>query len=671
MAPNFRQNTQTRRGNRSGYVEHDDFEGLPVRQWRQDWVNVTPPPPPDPTRKNDVWAIELPHGMPKDSQLLPNHTQELLRAARSGRLYKRPAPTEEEEAEIDPAIAEKAEKKEEDLSTKGFQIKIWKQVARSAEGPTISYLAKRRKGTVTLSSDLPAGGAAPGPTVTKATVRRIDAAGNPYTQEVTLNDGQPVDGEIISTTVVAAPAPNISGDVTITPVRRRPPPPKRKPKGPGRGRKKKLPLPLSAHATAPHPAAVGLAPGVQADGTQGSKPGDNVPKHNEQNDIEMADDDDGDDGDDGEDDGDEGDDDDEDGDGVDGETGFTPRAESEAKSDQMEITRSHNHGGETTENTRPPPSQESHPASANLSPPLPPLTHIEGSPLKQVVSAQSPIHVDPPSPGGAQKPPTAPGDAEQIPHTTEPASVPAPIAPVVPVLNPTTLNESLEATAAPAAGADVGTDLDVDMQDVAPTFAEISTEETMTFVTANNSVALPGEQEEPSAQPVEPTHQSPTALPADEAVQDEMANVEPPLEIAGVTEAAEVAGVKPSLEIAGLEGVAIAQVDDVGGSGNVVEANSPVGLANPDLTDTLVEPLAFEATDSLSIDEKLAPAPASTEPQGEQPVLRVQEEIAANSPDLFSDLEAALNQHGHSGSEPIPDTSEAVAPKLEPTSLSE
>ncbi|KAI1276326.1 hypothetical protein F5Y07DRAFT_367102 [Xylaria sp. FL0933] len=32
MAPNFRQNTQTRRGNRSGYNDHDEFDGMSFRQ---------------------------------------------------------------------------------------------------------------------------------------------------------------------------------------------------------------------------------------------------------------------------------------------------------------------------------------------------------------------------------------------------------------------------------------------------------------------------------------------------------------------------------------------------------------------------------------------------------------------------------------------------------------
>ena len=89
--------------------------GLPVRQWRQDWVNVAPPPPQEQHQQNDVWAIELLHGMPKDSNLLPPHSQELLRAARSGRLYKRPAPTEEEDVDAEPTVApDKPEKKEEE-----------------------------------------------------------------------------------------------------------------------------------------------------------------------------------------------------------------------------------------------------------------------------------------------------------------------------------------------------------------------------------------------------------------------------------------------------------------------------------------------------------------------------------------------------------------------------
>jgi hypothetical protein len=199
------------------------------------------------TQQSDRWAVELPYGMPRESHLLPPHTQELLRAARSGRLYKRPAPAEEEDQDPEVDIV-KGEKKDWEPPSDGYSVKVWKQVPRNAESQTTSHLAKRHKNTVTLASRAVAPQIS-GPTVTRATVRRIDAAGNPYEQTVTLNDGQQVDGEIISTTIVPAPvaAKAAAPLQQAPPIRRRPPPPKRKAKGAGRGRKKgKLPLPVPA-----------------------------------------------------------------------------------------------------------------------------------------------------------------------------------------------------------------------------------------------------------------------------------------------------------------------------------------------------------------------------------------------------------------------------------------
>ncbi|RWA08539.1 hypothetical protein EKO27_g6545 [Xylaria grammica] len=647
MAPNFRQNTQTRRGNRSGYVEHDDFEGLPVRQWRQEWVNITPPPPPDLTRKNDIWAIELPHGMPKDSQLLPNHTQELLRAARSARLYKRPAPTEEEEAETDPAVPEKTEKKEEDPSTKGFQIKIWKQVPRNAEGPTISYLGKRRKGTVTLSSDLPAGATA-GPTVTKATVRRIDAAGNPYTQEVTLSEGQPVDGEIISTTVVAAPIPSVNVEPSVTPVRRRPPPPKRKAKGPGRGRKKKLPLPVSSHPHAANPISTGLVQGAQVEGIQVLKPSDDTSKSN---DVEMADDDEGDDGEDGEDEGEEGDDDDDDADGADGETGFVSRADSETKSDQMETMPPQNQAGDIAWTTLPSPSQEAPPSTnTNLSPPLPHPPHVEGSPLKQVVSAQSPGSLQPGSPSQEATPkastilddPSAiPDGIDQTSHQIEPT-------PDISIMEPSTLDVSSEANTIPPVDGDTRQDVDIEMQDAAPFTG--SPKETTPPVNTDRPAA-PEDIGKPSpVEPVDAGDLAPPKSPVDEGTQDEGTNEEPPLKI---EETEETGATSP---------------DHVQTSENATKAESPAHPATPDIAEPSVEPPVPQAADVSSASEQPIPTPNPAESPDEQPT---QEENAANSPDLFSGLEAALNQHGHSSSEPVPDKPEAAVSPAEASSRSE
>jgi hypothetical protein len=231
-------------------------------------VNIAPPLTVETTQQPDIWSIELLHGMPKDHHLLPPHSQELLRAARSGRLYKRPAPVEDEEVDVDAAVAEKQEKKEEDPSTKGYVVKVWKQIARSVEGSMVSHLAKRRKGTITIASKTVSEKLS-GSTVTRATVRRIDAAGNPYTQEVTLQEGLQVDGEIISTSVVPATNPALNGEAAApaTPQRRRPPPPKRKAKGPGRGRKKKLPLPPTSGGTG-MVAGTDVSNGeVQADGS--------------------------------------------------------------------------------------------------------------------------------------------------------------------------------------------------------------------------------------------------------------------------------------------------------------------------------------------------------------------------------------------------------------------
>lgn len=222
-------------------------------------MSVAPPVQQDIQPKSDIWAVECLYGMPKDIDLLPSHSQALLRAARSGMLYKRPSAPEDDEADAEAALPEKTEKKEEDAQDKGYTIKLWKQVPRNVEASDISRLAKRRKGTVTIASKT-IETKVQGPTVTRATVRRTDAAGNPYTEEVTLTEGAHVDGEIISTRVEPA-APTAPELMPPAPPqnRRRPPPPKRKPKaGPGRGKKKAKILP---------PGENGVVPGMAADGT--------------------------------------------------------------------------------------------------------------------------------------------------------------------------------------------------------------------------------------------------------------------------------------------------------------------------------------------------------------------------------------------------------------------
>ncbi|KAK2629604.1 hypothetical protein QTJ16_000424 [Diplocarpon rosae] len=310
MAPSASYRNANRRQNRSG-VDHGEYEGIPIRHWRREDVTVAPPPIPDSTAsQNDIWAVELPHGMPKDSQLLPQHSQDLLRAARSGKIYKRPAPADEEEVEPETIINDKPEKKDDDIKEKGFTAKSWKQIPRHLEGTDVGYLAKRRKNLVTLSLKPTVSVA----TVIKATVKRIDAAGNEYVQDVVVPQGQKLEGEVISQTQI--PDPSAAVDVAVahaTPPKRKSTS-KKKSKGPGRGRKKK---PAAAPTSAPQVAPIegaALLPSAEGavgpDGIKTSNANHSTPTQNE--DTEMgdgsqpnSDEDDGDDGDDG----DEGDDD--------------------------------------------------------------------------------------------------------------------------------------------------------------------------------------------------------------------------------------------------------------------------------------------------------------------------------------------------------------------------
>ncbi len=135
-------------------------------------------------------------------------------------------------------------------SKEGIAVDVWRLVPRPDEGPGLSYLATRHKNTVTLSSKA-AETQTTGPTVTRATVRRIDAAGNPYEQTVTLQEGQVVDGEIISTDSrsCAFGARKCSGSSACPAVKRRPPRPSGRLKVLARTLEGQPPLPASTRPT--------------------------------------------------------------------------------------------------------------------------------------------------------------------------------------------------------------------------------------------------------------------------------------------------------------------------------------------------------------------------------------------------------------------------------------
>lgn len=214
---------------------------------------------------------ELP--MPKDSHLLPPQSRALLRAARAGYIYLRPAKhqdVEEEEkdlGDVDEPTAPVATKVE-----RSFKERRWTQIPRHVEPPEIEYLAPRRPGLPSLYG---AAGTANAVTSTgnqpmrKTKVQKVDpATGNIAIYDVWVPEGQTVEGEIKdeseakpahenATVTKMTPAPGtvvdgvgvanadgvvVAGPEATTPAvpkRRGPPPPKRRGKGfGGRGRKR-------------------------------------------------------------------------------------------------------------------------------------------------------------------------------------------------------------------------------------------------------------------------------------------------------------------------------------------------------------------------------------------------------------------------------------------------
>ncbi|KAF2488871.1 hypothetical protein BU16DRAFT_586660 [Lophium mytilinum] len=250
MAP-FRARDRTNRSGR-GQVEHNVLEGLPINQYREVEVTVGQNLEEKASIDKDAWP-ELP--MPRDSHLLPEHSQQLLRAARAGRLYKPPLPVDEEKENPD-------EEDENKQTQRTFTVRKYVKVARTAEEPEPEYLAKRRKG---LPSQYSVYSGAVGPlaqtgSFRKTKVKKVDNDGNVSVYEVLVPEGQTVEGEVQDNEtlpdappVAAVPGTVVEGVGVVnpegvvvsndliqqTPPRRRPPISKKKSKkGPGRGKKK-------------------------------------------------------------------------------------------------------------------------------------------------------------------------------------------------------------------------------------------------------------------------------------------------------------------------------------------------------------------------------------------------------------------------------------------------
>ena len=244
----------SRTGNRTTrtQIDHDIFEGLPVRHWRKKAINVNAVSEKENIDnaglRNLTWK-ELP--LPRDARLLSPMSQDLLRAARMPQAKKPTTPILDDDKELG-----EDEDADGEVDT-GFVAKRWAVLPKELEGPEPEFLAKRRKGLPSVHSGALGTNNNTAP-MRKTKIRKVDNEGNNSVWEVLVPEGQTVDGEVVEeeTSPTQAPAPGtvvegvgvvnaegvvIAGDRGVPAInKRRPPPPKRKRKGPGRGRKKKV-----------------------------------------------------------------------------------------------------------------------------------------------------------------------------------------------------------------------------------------------------------------------------------------------------------------------------------------------------------------------------------------------------------------------------------------------
>ncbi|KAG5293881.1 LYR family protein, iron-sulfur cluster biosynthesis protein Isd11 [Histoplasma capsulatum G186AR] len=257
---------------RTGQVDHDVFEGFPVRRWvRQPVVIYQTPKTEQPdTRLGGPQALpELP--MPRDSHLLTPMSRALLRAARAGCKYIRPAPPEVE--------GDEKETKDSDEPTaappfeRTFTAGKWTLAPRHMEPPEAEFLAKRRPGLSSLYGSTALNGTAevqpePKPPMKKTKFKKIDPiTGKTSIYEAWVPEGHKVEGEIIENAdvvpgnsdvavVAALPVPGTAAEgigvgdprglvaepdsSMVAPMEKQDPPSKRKASGIEKGSRKKV-----------------------------------------------------------------------------------------------------------------------------------------------------------------------------------------------------------------------------------------------------------------------------------------------------------------------------------------------------------------------------------------------------------------------------------------------
>ncbi|KAF4156555.1 hypothetical protein CNMCM6936_006451 [Aspergillus lentulus] len=259
---------------RTGQIDHDVFEGLPVRRWTRQRQTISQVPKTEISEsliQGPGGKQALPeHPMPRDSHLLTPMSRALLRAARAGCIYIRKAQKEPEDEEKEATDVE--EQPMIQSTDRSFTARKWAALPRHLEPPEVEFLAKRRPGLPSLygASTTGVDGAANNVPMRRTRFKKVDpVTGNISIYEAWVPEGHKIEGEITDEAQVRAenkevavipeaPAPGTvvegvgvvnaegvvvaeAGSVSVmTPPKRRPPPPKRKAKGFGKGRRKKV-----------------------------------------------------------------------------------------------------------------------------------------------------------------------------------------------------------------------------------------------------------------------------------------------------------------------------------------------------------------------------------------------------------------------------------------------
>ncbi|GBF66530.1 hypothetical protein TMEN_9250 [Trichophyton mentagrophytes] len=201
------------RPHRSGPVDHDVFEGLPVRRWARQLTTVSQEPKSTEEETNIADSQSLPElPMPRDSNLLTPVSRALLRAARAGCTYIRPVrkdpePEELEQKDDDDTVVEPT------VDERMFAAMKWTALPRTVELPEVEFLAPRRSGLPSLygagaqsNAATAAGSSTP---MRKTKFKKIDpTTGIISIYEAWVPEGYQVEGEIIQEAQVIAENPD-------------------------------------------------------------------------------------------------------------------------------------------------------------------------------------------------------------------------------------------------------------------------------------------------------------------------------------------------------------------------------------------------------------------------------------------------------------------------------